>query len=400
MTRIFSQLILLLLFVGGIFLCLETSLSLLAAETAKDESNTSEPAMTEEEIKSLCNVIGQNTKSLPEDLGKTKVTQADMDSFLSAYNAVEKILKQDLTEDARIWTLKRKGVAMIVLAYGDTQKYFPALSAFVDELDAQKGCEKITQLVESHVLRIASFLAFNKIDGKTIPVDLEALAERVLFFAEKYPSSESDMLIDMLIISAQQLPLQERDRRLAILAPLFAEYYQKTNRHAKSQNLQTIARRVTLPGKEMKVFGVGVDGQIFDAESIKGKVVLVEFWGTWCIPCQEKIPSLIKLYDKHKSKGFEIIGVNTGNKEDKQIGLVNKFLSETTFDGNKKITWPIVYDGPINEPERVTLTNYYGITELPQMMLIGRDGKVISINPSIHELDAAIREALLETVEN
>src|SRR4030042_294631 len=67
-----------------------------------------------------------------------------------------------------------------------------------------------------------------------------------------------------------------------------------------------------------------IDGQEITLSKLKGKVVLLDFWATWCGPCRESIPHLIQLYKAYREKGFEVIGMSV-NKEDERES-VSRFV--------------------------------------------------------------------------
>ena len=103
-----------------------------------------------------------------------------------------------------------------------------------------------------------------------------------------------------------------------------------------------------------------MNGADFKLAEQKGKVVLMNFWATWCAPCLAEIPEFVKFYDEVKDKGFVIIGVLT---EDSSENL-------RAFASEKKMQYPLV----IMKPE---LEDAYGpIFGLPTSVLIARDGSV------------------------
>jgi len=112
-----------------------------------------------------------------------------------------------------------------------------------------------------------------------------------------------------------------------------------------------------------------LQGKDVPLSSYKGKVVMLNFWGTWCEPCQHEIPMLISLQNKYSSKGFTLIGAAT-NDED---ATVDKFVHTSRFNVSGQemlMNYPIV----MNNDEIVT--KFGGILGMPTTYLITRDGKI------------------------
>jgi len=103
--------------------------------------------------------------------------------------------------------------------------------------------------------------------------------------------------------------------------------------------------------------------------SYKGQVVLLNFWGTWCEPCQHEIPLLIDIQNKYASKGFTLVGAAT-NDED---ATVDKFIHTSEFNvggQEMKMNYPVVMNSDDN------VTKFGGILGMPTTYLITRDGKI------------------------
>jgi len=138
-------------------------------------------------------------------------------------------------------------------------------------------------------------------------------------------------------------------------------------------------RLLELPGKPMAISGDLVDGKPFDQKSLSGKVVLVDFWATWCGPCVAEIPNMLEQYEKYHAKGFEVVGISLDEDKDK----VDAFIAE------HKIPWPIIYAG---KGWQDPTAQFYGISGIPQLILIGRDGNVITLNARGKKLGERLAE--------
>jgi len=159
-------------------------------------------------------------------------------------------------------------------------------------------------------------------------------------------------------------------------------------------SLEPDIQRATLVGKHFILKGVDIDGKVFNPNSVDDKVVLLQFWGTWCGPCKEEIPDLIALYEKYHGPDFEIIGINTSIQEDKDEKHVKRWVDTQLFNG-KRIPWKILHEGLSERQSReASMTKFYGITELPVLILIGKDGIVRNLHPAPGMLEDFVAKAL------
>jgi len=129
-------------------------------------------------------------------------------------------------------------------------------------------------------------------------------------------------------------------------------------------------RRLDLPGNEMEISGTNMDGTPFDQKQLAGKVVLVDFWATWCGPCIAEIPNVREQYEKYHDKGFEVVGISL----DEDRGALESFITD------QKIPWIILHEQSVAERGGHPLAAKYGITGIPTVILVGRDGKVVSMD--------------------
>ncbi len=137
-----------------------------------------------------------------------------------------------------------------------------------------------------------------------------------------------------------------------------------------AESFQGTLRRLALPGNPMKITGTLLNGQPFDQSTLAGKIVLVDFWATWCGPCIAEIPNVLEQYQKYHSKGFEVVGISLDQERD----ALEKFVTE------RKIPWPILFEPSEGSGWQHPLASYYGISGIPTVILIGKDGNVVSLN--------------------
>lgn len=108
-----------------------------------------------------------------------------------------------------------------------------------------------------------------------------------------------------------------------------------------------------------------LDGSTFKVADKKGKVLLLNMWATWCGPCREEMPELVKLQDKYRDQGFEIIGLNTNDGD--TVDMIKDFAKD------QGLNYTLTLAPTAMQVEIVKLTSNEGI---PQSLLIDRDGSL------------------------
>ncbi|MGX5820933.1 redoxin family protein [Chitinophaga lutea] len=177
-------------------------------------------------------------------------------------------------------------------------------------------------------------------------------------------------------------------------AKLGSQY--KTSVYGKMVSERIESTKATALGKQAIPFTKkDINGQPFSLASLKGKVVLLDFWGSWCGPCRSSHPHLKGVYEKYKGKGLEIVGI----AEEKSADLSQNEAAWKKAVADDGIAWVHVMNN--YNKEELNLVQKYGVTGFPTKYLLDRDGKIVyklvgSGPESDVELDAHLKRLLGE----
>jgi thiol-disulfide isomerase/thioredoxin len=131
--------------------------------------------------------------------------------------------------------------------------------------------------------------------------------------------------------------------------------------------VRTMKAAVALKTKPLELKFTAVDGKEFDLSKLQGKVVLIDFWATWCGPCVAELPNVLKAYKELNPKGFEIVGISL----DQDKAALEAFVKE------HGMAWPQYFDGKGWQNE---ISTQYGISSIPAMWLVNKKGMVVNTN--------------------
>lgn len=191
--------------------------------------------------------------------------------------------------------------------------------------------------------------------------------------------------------------------RLRRVAP--AEEAAALNRFARSPNesirhyAETQQRKNLLLSDPLDLAFTAADGRAVDLAKLRGKVVLVDFWATWCAPCIAELPNVKKVYAAYQAKGFEVVGIalesgkllpgDTPAQTAEKLAAAKQVLLD--FVAKEQMPWPQQFDGKFWKNDVATK---YTITSIPAMFLLDQDGRVVSTNARGPALEAEVKRLL------
>ncbi len=206
-------------------------------------------------------------------------------------------------------------------------------------------------------------------------------AEKQLQFAKDHPDSFF-AVVGLLEVSNKN--------NVRLIEPVYRALSTRLQATNEGQDIEKIieAAAITAVGKQAPLFTQkDTSGNPVSLADLKGKVLLIDFWASWCEPCRAASPNLKTQYALYKSKGLEIVSVSIDNKR-------NSWLNAIKEDN---LPWLQVSDlkGQENDVARL-----YGIKGVPSFFLIDRDGKIIANNSNNDLLGESLNKKLAELFKN
>lgn len=151
----------------------------------------------------------------------------------------------------------------------------------------------------------------------------------------------------------------------------------------------TVAQRVTYdpalrPGVEpFPIRATALDGRPVALSDYRGKVLLIDFWATWCPPCRAELPYLTRVYEKYRADGFEVLSISLDDEATRQ--------NVPAFIQQHRMNWRHICDGRGWE---TPVARRYGVRAIPLTVLVGRDGKIVAVNVRGRAIEPSVRAAL------
>ena len=145
------------------------------------------------------------------------------------------------------------------------------------------------------------------------------------------------------------------------------------------QKVET-ATRLAIGGKAPDFELKSPKGETLKLSSLKGKVVLLDFWASWCRPCRMENPNVVRLYDKYSNKGFEVFSVSLDKDMAKWVAAIQQDNLKWKSHGSNLMYW--------QEP----VAKMYEVSSIPQTFLLDKEGKIIGKNLRGEALEQKLKE--------
>ena len=367
------------------------------------------------EIEAKNKLRHQKSAELYAAMSKIAETLAQNDDLLpSAPVNIEKVKSQHIEKSWNLYKnvpinaadLRQEALYMRYQAWShetslDSSK-INAMHDFVAGLEEDADLQPLFQDLKRRVCRRAISAVHKPLKDhvekpETTPPDKSEIAQKLSVairwfapFVQKYPTEDNLKLVDPFLETIDLFRSCFPDSNQL---PEFVESFRSVFAEIQNQQVEPLIqeyaeiyegmlRRQELLGKPMPIWGADLAGKVIDEKTLAGKVVLLDFWATWCGPCIAEFPHLKLLYQKYKGKGFEIVSFSIDSDQEQLRAYLAK----------NPLPWIVLSKKATEQVGLPPFSRYYGVKSVPVVLLRDRSGKTLLLDAHGEKLDAVLEK--------
>jgi thiol-disulfide isomerase/thioredoxin len=302
-----------------------------------------------------------------------------VEAIIEAADRILAAAAEDVDEPTRAAALLAKLQSLhLVATKGDQAADDSLFQLAADARDNPN--EKIAQEARFHLLEQRA-MAADKLPADELPGLIDELKA---YFAEQPPTDRQLRLASATVRAVNLLP--DAAARNKAFDELGASLAKSGDRKMAGYGKSVLKsdRSANLVGQPLAIEGLTLDGQPLDWASYRGKVVLVDFWATWCGPCIAELPNVRANYERYHDRGFEVVGISL----DADRATLDAFLLQNP------VPWVNLHDPAASEGWNNPNAVKYGVRAIPFPVLVDAQGNVVTLAARGEELGKQLEKLL------
>ena len=286
--------------------------------------------------------------------------------------ACDMLIKSGESDALSKFAIRAKFKALLMASDGGDEKADKKLVALATEMKEEKS-SKIAAYVRLVGMQ-QRLLTADKLEGEQLTALLADLQKYLE--AEKRLTNQHLRLATATVQVINRIDEKQREDYFKSIGQLYAKSVDNDLRNfgARLGKPPEVAGSA-LAGTKMEITGSSAAGGQFVWPNYRGRVVLVDFWATWCGPCIRELPNVRRVFEKHRDHGFDVVGISLDSDTDK----LQDFLQQND------LPW-VTLSGDSNQ----AIATRYGVRGIPTMFLIDKEGKIVAQGHNIGQLEGQI----------